>query len=84
MEVTVSKSTQSKIRLMAKQRGRSVEDMAGELLDEKITEIEVEKPKRKTLTDLKGMFHGGPGDTAARASEILRAEMGLNSLDDKD
>lgn len=84
MEVVISENTKSKIRQIAEQKGRSVETVAGELLDEKITEIELEKPRRKTLADLKGMFHGGPGDTAARASEILCAEMGLNSLGRED
>jgi len=84
MEVIVSKNTRSKIRQMAKQTGRTVEEMAGSLLDEKITEIKIEKPKRRTLADLKGMFDGGPGDTAARAPEILRAEMGLNSVGGED
>lgn len=81
MEVIISKSAQSKIRQMAKEKGRSVEAMAAELLNEKITEIELEKPRRKTLEDLTGMFSSEkPVDTSSRASEILQAEMGLSSL----
>ena len=56
------------------------EDVAGLLLDEKVGELTVPAAKQKKLSDMAGMFYGGPGDTAERASELLRAEMGLSSL----
>ena len=80
MNVNVSETTESRIREIASHRGEDVADVAGLLLDEKVSELAPPSPKRKKLSDMAGMFYGGPGDTAERHSEILRAEMGLSSL----
>lgn len=80
MNVHVSEKTKNRIQELAESRGQDAADLAGSLLDEAMQEmISTVSDKRKTLSDLKGMFYGGPGDTAERASEILRAEMGLSS-----
>lgn len=80
MNVKVSETTEIRIKEIAAQRGADVASVAGVLLDEKIGELGVVAPRQKTLADMAGIFYGGPGDTAERASEILRAEMGLSSL----
>jgi len=80
MNVNISEVTEIRIRELALSRGEDVADVAGSLLDEKISELAPRTKKRKKLSDMAGMFYGGPGDTAERASEILRAEMGLSSL----
>lgn len=81
MDVNVSEKTENRIRQLAEGIGRDPADLAGSLLDEAVRELATtETTGRKTLSDLTGMFYGGPGDTAERASEILRAEMGLSSL----
>lgn len=81
MDVNVSKTTEQRIREMAKRNGQNSADLAGALLDRAVERIPASEPtKRKTLADLTGIFYGGPGDTAERASEILRAELGESSL----
>lgn len=80
MNVNISETTEVKIKEIASLRGEDVADVAGLLLDEKVGELGSAPPKRKKLSDMAGMFYGGPGDTAERHSEILRAEMGLSSL----
>lgn len=77
MDINLSKTAETKIRRIAKSRGRDIADVAGELLEERVLEIELDKPPQKTLADMSGMFYGGPGDTAERSSEILRAEFGV-------
>lgn len=80
MNVHVSEKTENHIRELAESRGQDAADLAGSLLDEAVHVMNsTASDKRKTLSDLKGMFYGGPGDTAERASEILRAELGLSS-----
>ncbi|MEQ1605117.1 MAG: hypothetical protein ABL999_09625 [Pyrinomonadaceae bacterium] len=80
MNVNVSEVTEIRIREIARSRGEDVADVAGSLLAEKVSELTPSAKKQKKLCDMSGMFYGGPGDTAERASEILRAEMGLSSL----
>lgn len=80
MNVNISEVTEIRIREIALSRGEDVADVAGSLLAEKVGEITPISKKRKKLSDMAGMFYGGPGDTAERASEILRAEMGRSSL----
>lgn len=81
MDVNVSKAVESRIREIAKSSGQDIADLAGSLLEDAVNRVPTSRSvKRKTLSDLTGMFYGGPGDTAERASEILRAEMGLSSL----
>lgn len=80
MNVHVSEKTENRIRELAESRGQDAADLAGSLLDEAVHEMVSTAPdKHKALSDLTGIFYGGPGDTAERASEILRAEMGLPS-----
>jgi hypothetical protein len=81
MDVNVSEKTENRIRELADKTGQDAADFAGSLLDEAVQDRAVTSQKgRKSLSDLTGMFYGGPGDTSERASEILRAEMGLSSL----
>lgn len=81
MDVNVSKAVETRIREIAKRSGQDIADLAGSLLEDAVNRVPAKRSaKGKTLSDLTGMFYGGPGDTAERASEILRAEMGLSSL----
>lgn len=80
MNINISESTETRIKEIALSRGEDVADVAGSLLAEKVGELTSINKKRKKLADMAGMFYGGPGDTAERASEILRAGMGLSSL----
>lgn len=79
MIVNVSEKAEIKLREIALQRGQDVADLAGVII-EKGLESEEHRPKgRRKLSDMAGMFYGGDENTAERASEILRAEMGENS-----
>ena len=80
MNVNVSETTEIRIKEIASQQGEDVANVAGLLLDEKIGELGLAASKKKGLADMTDMFYGGPGDTSERASEILRAELGLSSL----
>ena len=81
MDVNVSKTTEQRIREIAKSKGQQSADLAGALLEGAVEQLSLnEPPRRKTLADLTGIFYGGPGDTAERASEILRSELGESSL----
>lgn len=81
MDVNISKAAEARIREIAVSSGQDIADLAGSLLEDAVNRIPTSgSGRKKTLSDLTGMFYGGPGDTAERASEILRAEMGLSSL----
>jgi hypothetical protein len=81
MDVNISKKTEQRILEIAKQNGQEGADVAGALLEGAVERIPSSvHGRRKTLADLTGIFYGGPGDTAAKATEILRAELGESSL----
>lgn len=81
MIINVSALTETRIRELAESSGQDAADLAGSLLDEAVqNRVRTSSKGRKSLSDLTGMFYGGPDDTSERASEILRAEMGLSSL----
>ncbi|MBX3287895.1 MAG: hypothetical protein KF855_00995 [Acidobacteria bacterium] len=88
--ITVSEKTEKKIRKHVEQTGQDIDtvvDNLGNLVDEVWDEHfpsengAKKEEKKLTLEDLTGMFSSEkPVDTSSRASEILRAEMGLSSL----
>ncbi len=81
MDVNISKKTEKRILEIARQKGQESADVAGALLEGAVERIPAAgQGRRKTLADLTGIFYGGPGDTAERAPEILRAELGESSL----
>jgi len=78
MDVNISESTERKLRELAGKRGVNVADLGGELI-EKTLARESSVLGRKKFSAMSGMFYGGDENTAERAPEILRAELGENS-----
>lgn len=75
MNVNVSEKVEIKLKDLALQDGKAVEDFAGLLLEEKTEEIiQIQTPKKR-LSDLAGIFYGGDGKTSENAAEILRSEI---------
>lgn len=89
MDITITISDIAVENIQEKAKGRSVDDFVEEFIEENfangsaadnLSGIEKKPSRKRNLSDLAGMFSGGPGDTAERAPEILRAEMGISSL----
>ena len=78
MDVNISESTERKLRELAGKLGVNVADLGGELI-EKTSARESSVLGRKKFSAMSGMFYGGDENTAERAPEILRAELGENS-----
>ena len=71
-------ANRQKLRELAGKRGVNVADLGGELIEKTLAR---ESPirGRKKFSNMSGMFYGGDENTAERAPEILRAELGENS-----
>lgn len=79
MNVNVSEKVENGLKDLALRNGRTVEDLAGDLLEEKLVEVIEKQPRKKKLSDLAGMFYGGDGKTSENAQEILRSEIDKTS-----
>ncbi|MGD9562905.1 MAG: hypothetical protein AB7F88_11755 [Pyrinomonadaceae bacterium] len=80
MNINLSEKTESKLREIARQQGKDAADLAGVMIEEGIAREPQRTNGRRKLSDMAGMFYGGDEDTAEMASEIMRADMGENSL----
>lgn len=80
MNVNLSEKTETRLREIALQRGEDAADIAGVMIEEGLERESSKSHGRKKLSDMAGMFYGGDENTAERASEIIRAELGENSL----
>ena len=80
MNVNLSEKIETRLREIALQRGEDVSDLAGAMIEKGLEHESYKGKGRRKLSDMAGMFYGGHEDTAERASEIMRAELGENSL----
>lgn len=80
MNVNLSEKAESKLREIARQRGKDAADIAGVFIEEGLARESHGANGRKKLSEMAGMFYGGDEDTAEMASEIMRADLGENSL----
>ena len=97
LEINISEQTKQTLKELALQNNQSVADFAGKIVEKEIangkpqeagkTDLEntnqTSEPERKYLR-MKGMFSGGKTDTARRAKDILRNEIGHNGFGDFD
>ncbi len=94
-EINISGEAEQQLTEIAAQNGQNVADFVGGFVEKKLADGELvngdqpnaenellEEKKLNPLMKMAGMFSSGKTDTAARAREILRAEMGKNSLRD--
>ncbi len=79
MNVNISEKVESKLKDLALRNGKTVEDFAGDLLEEKLEETIQKQPRKKKLSDLAGIFYGGDGKTSENAKEILMSEIDKKS-----
>ncbi len=75
MNVNVSEIVEGRLKDLATKNGKSVEELAGVLLEEKTEEIYQRQLGKKKLSDLAGIFYGGDGRTSENAEEILMSEV---------
>ena len=75
MNVNISVKIENRLKDLAVRNGKTVEDFAGILLEEKTEEIYQIQPRKKKLSDLAGIFSGGDGNTSENAEEILMTEV---------
>ena len=80
MNINLSEKTESKLREIARQQGKDVADLAGVMIEEGLAREPNRSNGRRKLSEMAGMFYGGDEDTAERASDTMRAELGENSL----
>lgn len=97
LEVKISEQTEQILRDLAAQNGQDVSEFAGKILEKEVGSTskngnQVEDGKKvdenrlvageRRYLKMKGMFSSGKTDTARRAKEILRAEIGRNGFGD--
>jgi hypothetical protein len=75
VNINISEKVESKLKDLAMQNGKAVEDFAADLLEEKTEEIIQKSSRKKKLSDLAGIFYGGDGKTSENAKKILMSEI---------